>query len=489
MIKSRLIVSIFYLLASSAFGAFTEFYCQSGGSNLNAGSTTNNTAAYTATNGGWNSGTGVFTPASGDPSASVSVGDFASVYTDGATVTGFVGRVTAVNSTTITVSTTAIGGTAPTTGASGISCKVGGAWLGPNGASGFPFSTVKNTLTNSSSDAPRVNFKNDATYSITAQMSHANAGPSRFQGYTSTVGDGGRATFDGGATGTSYILLSVSSGSSATNCDFVDLIFQNNGNSGTSNGVTSNDKQMWRRCVFHDLQGYGLVAGGTQQFIVECEAYACGKGGGGVAGFFGSGTSGAFLRCVSHDNTATTMAGFQSALNQTFIDCIADTNSGQGFLLQPSNGTNLINCDAYNNTSDGIRIGNSGANVIYIENCNLVKNGGWGINGSGSGARNGAVLNCAFGAGTQVNTSGTTTGLKSMVESGSVTYASNVTPWVDPANGDFRINLSTAKGAGRGAFTQTASSYAGTIDYHDIGAAQHPDIGGVSKGRIVNSHD
>jgi hypothetical protein len=60
-----------------------------------------------------------------------------------------------------------------------------------------------------------------------------------------------------------------------------------------------------------------------------------------------------------------------------------------------------------------------------------------------------------------------------VIESGTVTYANDVTPWVDPANGDFRINLAAAKGAGRGTFTQTAASYTGTIGYPDIGAAQH----------------
>ncbi len=58
------------------------------------------------------------------------------------------------------------------------------------------------------------------------------------------------------------------------------------------------------------------------------------------------------------------------------------------------------------------------------------------------------------------------------MESGSITYAADVTPWVDPANGDFRITLAAAKSAGRGSFTQTQSSYTGTIGYPDIGAAQ-----------------
>jgi len=73
-------------------------------------------------------------------------------------------------------------------------------------------------------------------------------------------------------------------------------------------------------------------------------------------------------------------------------------------------------------------------------------------------------------AGTQANGSADTPG--AIVQSGAVTYGSNLTPWVDPANGDFRINLTAANWAGRGAFTETASSYAGTVGFPDIGAAQ-----------------
>ena len=89
-------------------------------------------------------------------------------------------------------------------------------------------------------------------------------------------------------------------------------------------------------------------------------------------------------------------------------------------------------------------------------------------------------MNCGFGAGTSANTSGTTTTTAQVAFdiTGSVTYASNAIPWVDAPNGDFRITLTTAKGAGRGVFTQTQSSYTGAIGYPDIGAGQHLESGG-----------
>jgi len=95
-------------------------------------------------------------------------------------------------------------------------------------------------------------------------------------------------------------------------------------------------------------------------------------------------------------------------------------------------------------------------------------------------ARQALLQNNRFGAGTQANTSGDVNPGGNVVQVNSAFYASNVTPWVDPANGDFRINLAAAKDAGRGNFTQTAASYAGTVGYPDIGAAQHQDTGGAS---------
>ena len=209
--------------------SFTEFCCRSGGSNLNAGTRTGNStepgtaADLTYSSGTWVASTGVFTVASGNPQTDgVAVGDFASVYADGSTVTGFVGRVTARDTTTITVSLTAKAGTAPTDGTGNRTLKIGGAWKGPNGTDKFPFGTIASTLTNASSDPPRVNFKNDATYAITAALGPGTSGI-WYEGYTSSYSDGGRAIIDGGTSGASYYLLDMLSG---TSCTLKNLIFQ-----------------------------------------------------------------------------------------------------------------------------------------------------------------------------------------------------------------------------------------------------------------------
>jgi hypothetical protein len=132
------------------------------------------------------------------------------------------------------------------------------------------------------------------------------------------------------------------------------------------------------------------------------------------------------------------------------VDCIIESNGGVGFKINGNSSQyRLINCDVYNNGSDGVLDGIGGGLVeAYIENCNFVKNGGYGVNLVGGDTLYAVLVNNGFGAGTQANTSGQTnitTGTDVVEVSGSVTYANDVTPWVDPANGDFRINLAAAK--------------------------------------------
>jgi hypothetical protein len=402
------------------------------------------------------------------------------VYADGSTVTGFVGRVTALDATTITVSLTAKSGTAPVDGTTNTTLKIGGAWKGPNGTVGFPFNFIDRTLANASGDNPRVNFKSGTDYSVTAAVTHTTTGV-WFEGYTATPGDDGFGVINGGTSGSSYLLLSVTGEATVLQ----NLEIKNNGASGSSNGLnfTATDGII-RRVVVHDVRGNGISLGGTI-VAVECEAYACNQSN--TSGFSAYSVNGAvMIRCIAHDNTGSNNSGFRDAsttVRTQFFNCIADSNGLHGFVIPNSRGLNtFFNCDAYNNGGDGfIIVNNSTASSIYMENCNAVKNTGWGIRCSGfsAGQEVGTIINCGFGAGTMLNGSGDFVATNcSIVRTNNFSYANDVTPWVDPANGDFRINLAAAKGAGRGTFLQTAASYAGTIGYPDIGAAQHADSGG-----------
>lgn len=469
--------------------AFTEFYCQTTGSNLNSGSTASDSATYTGV--GDSDGTSKFTPSDGStPASSVNVGDFASIYvTAGATVATFVGRVTAVAAGVngaITVSTTAKSGTIPanSAGAHTITCKVGGAWQGPNGAVNFPFNFVTSTLTDFGGDLARVNLKNNATYSVTAAITHANANVI-FQGYSS-AGDGGKATIDGGTSGASYVLFTVAT----SFCGLFDLIFSNNGASGSADGVQlTGGRNYVSGCVFHDFRGAGLNVSGAGSLLVACEAYACNKSNTGSLGGFVVSITALFRECISHGHSAgSNCHGFVASTITTstasFHHCIADTCAGKGFTFTSTGTYNLENCDAYNNTSDGVLASSTGQ--LYLENCLLVSNGGYGVHATGTLSQQAAV-NCAF----YNNTSGQTNGLNASLVTGSITLTGD--PFTDAANGDFRLNNTAGagaacRGAGRGTFTQTAASYSGTVGYPDVGAVQHQDAGGGGGGIVTQRH-
>jgi hypothetical protein len=481
--------------------AFTEFYCDaSAGANINAGDKTAN-GVVTSTNGDWgNAAANRFTAAAGTPFSGVSVGDFASVYLDGATVAVYIGRVTAVNGggASLDISSTAKSGTAPSTGATGRSCTTGGAWKGPNAASGFPFGFIAAAMTNTSGNAPRVNFKDNATYSITAGATHNVAGPVQFEGYTSTAGDGGRAVLDGGSPAVSFTPLVASA------ADFAIVNFKiangsASGSSGSASGLQCSARNFLVRNVVstgNHIAGF-YFSGGALGLLIESETYgnnfANSASGGGVR----IGASGIVIkRCALHNELGANGSGINATYSSFSVeDTIIESNAGKGMIVGDQVSVTISQCDFYNNTSDGLLLnGASVAANVCVENSNFIDNGGYGINGSGAAGRLGMVTNCGFGSGTAANTSGTTTGLKGMVESGSVTYGSNLLPWVDAPNGDFRINLAAAKGAGRGTFTQTASSYAGAVGYPDIGSNQHQDAGGsggggplIGTGRLVRN--
>jgi len=492
---------LFLLFAWTALGTtttWTDFYVQAGGDNLNAGSTATNGAAFTYAGGTFVRATGVFTNVTGNPlSDGVAVGDFASIYTtSGATKATFVARVTGRTSSTITVNLTDIAGdvTSVSETALASTCKVGGAWAGPSGSVWFPLDFVAGTLKDASGHRPRVNIKGDgddttADYSVTAGGTVAQQGIVQWQGYTTTKGDGGRAVIDGG-TGTAYYTFLTITGPLN---QYVDLIFAHNGGSSTgADGVFINTAETGMfRCVIHDM-GRSGVRIASRSHLVQCEGYANNKAN--VTGGFGSfvlqGDGCVAFRCIAHDNVGTNADGFSCSGSQ-IIECISDTNGRYGFGDGGDKSNCYISCDAYNNVNDGFRLGTgSGSMLIHVENCNAVKNG---TGGTGYGfhfmdaTSTGIFYNCGMGRGTQANTTGDYSSLLGAdiklldLGSGSADggYANNVTPWTDPANGDFRINLAAAKNVGRGTFT--VSSVDSVMAYPDIGAAQHPDAAATAR--------
>lgn len=479
-----LLLTLFILLllmagSVSAATTFTDFYVQTTGNNLNAGSTTDNTAPHTYTGGTFVRATGVFTPASENPvTDGVTVGQWASIYTTaGATVATCIGLITNVSTTTITISQAAIGGAVANVSesAAAATCKVGGAWAGPNTNANpsvsFPFGFAVGTMSNAPNVAPRINWK-AGLYSVTNAITHSLNGPIRFEGYTSSPGDGGQATLDGTWAGTLFTLLTLS----GVDYDVVNFIFQNNGASGSGSHLVSlsGSEAVVKNCVFQHSRAFGLTIGSGPALVIDCVATDCGNDNTPATGGFRLiGT--AALNCISYSNTAAKAVGFMGGTGYSvFMNCIAYGNGTNGFEATSAAQSILVNCDSYENKGHGIDLTAVSAASVEIINCNLLHNGGWGITSSGSSLRSGTILNCGFGAGTQANASGTiaaNTGGINVV--GTVTYANDTTPWVNAAGRDFTLTAGSAaafKGYGTFPFN--------TLSYPSIGASYPTNSGG-----------
>jgi hypothetical protein len=453
--------------------AYTEFYCVPGtGSNVNAGSTTG-APAFSFTNGNWNATTFVYTVTSGTITG-VAVGDWASIYIDGATTAVYIARITAVTSTTVTVSNTAKSGTAPTTSATGRTIKVGGAWAGPSGANGFPLNFITGAQVNTSNNPPRVNFKNNSTYSISAAITCASVDVV-FQGYTTTVGDGGKAILDGGTTGASYILTTFSGNGGYLSC----WEFRNNGSTGSADGiVVSGARFTVHECIFHDLKGNGLNTTGADNLVLECEAYFCNTSNTAALGGISVGGRTILMRCTAHDNSGANNIGFYINNSASLLRCIAAVNGRYGMQVAlGSTITTINNCVAYGNVLSGIIYSNTGG-TIYIENSIMASNANAGFQVTNAASLQVFLRNNAYYNNTSGNNAGLTNASVLADEIGSITLGAS--PFTNPAVGDFTLNNTSnggtlCKRAGVGQYTETGNSWTTVVSYPDIGAMQHKD--------------
>lgn len=436
---------------------FTNFCCRSGGSNTNAGTRTGSTtipgtaADLTYAGGGWVQGTRVFTVVAANPVADgVAVGDFANV---GGT---FIGRVSARDTLTITIDGTKKVGSSPATGT--LTLKIGGAFAGPSGAGAFPFDLGEwGDCKNTAGDPVRINFKNDQTYAPTAAwtLSNTTAPAVNWQGFTTAYGDLGKAIIQGPASGASFILLTLTGG---TNNPLRDFSITRNGSTGNAVGVSGNNLRFTRVSI-RDMMGNGLTHNSTECFLDSCEFDS------NAALGMSMGSDVLHIdRCRFTRNGTGGVA--QAGGNISGSDSLFANNTGIGLSITGS--PRLRNTDFYNNSTYGVSV--QGAVPIFFENCNFLKNttaGILAITGVGSEI---VIRNCGFGVGTQANgTNVSSSG--TLVETGTVNYATGITPWTAPTTGDFTVTLAAAINAGFGTFTQLATSYNGTLNSPNIGCS------------------
>jgi hypothetical protein len=466
--------------------AFLEFCCRAGGNNLNAGTVDGGstepatTPLVTYVGGNWDATTDIYTAPVGADMTEAVVGRYASLYHDGdtapTTLQYLIARINVVNAGTrqITLSTTQriISGTEVATGTGNRSMRIGGAWAGPSGAIGFPMTFMGKSISGTTTVAmPRVNYKNDQVYAVTASIAPATNpanGPVWHWGYTSTYADGGYAQLSGGVAGASYSILNPA----ANNWCIAYFDFVNNGATGSTTAVLIGVEGVAYRCKVHGMRGGGIYASGALGCVmIECEAYGNNTANiANIGGLGGVGT-GAVVRCVSRDNTGTNASGFYLTGNGLVaLDCLAYGNGAHGFQFGGSATEIGIGCTAYANGQSGFQIQNGGDVHFHLENCVAVANTFWGItlNTTATG-RNGLILNCAFGDNPSGQIQANNFG-QCYLELGTVTLGAGVRPWVDAAGDSFTINHSALRGKGRGDYLQSDGGV--SFAYRDIGAAQ-----------------
>lgn len=520
-----LIIAI--LSVSTAFGAFTEFYVQTTGSNMNAGSTATDTATVTYTGGDWDASTDVFTAAVGADMTEAQVGRWASVYYDGDTSPTanqyLVARITAVDSgaRTVTLSTTAralLGTEVATSTSDDRSLKIGGAWAGPSGTSDFPLGFNTSALVNASGDPHKLWIKGGTAYSVSDNIA-ANDGGIFIEGYTSATGDGGYAEINGQASGTPFIVMTLTgTGTRWANIDF-------NGNHDASGAaasaagnyvvsVTATGNHFYR-CRFRNGYRAGLNAGGSgdtaanmyEECLVELNQFDDANDFGGA----NVGEESIFIRCRFTRNGAVRHANHSAAGGDsagvklensagepvTFINCTFDRNAGDG--IETTSGTpgafHVTRSIFYDNgdsteSGDGIdTAGSTGTTAVMmlITDSIFVNNGLYDIRGDSSIYYPMARKCAFFGAGTA-----STLNLNSSFVTESVTITGD--PFVDAAEGDFDLDNTAnegaaLRGAGIGTLPANSSGDTGTtLGYPDVGPVQHQDAGGspVTRAYIGN---
>ena len=345
--------------------AITNFYIGSSGSNVNAGSTTGASAAYTSTNGNWNGST-VFTPTDGStPASSISVGDYVSIYLDAATITTFVAQVTNVAAGVngaITVSGSIVYGTAPSSGASGRSIKAGGQWssISPLTTSGMGTFTVPQST--------KVNVK-QSSYVILSSFTIAIAGSGTnlfwMSGYNTTPGD-----LDNDTTNSlSKPVLALSSGNSLT-VSGADVLW-------TSISGTAN------------VNSYGFLFLGNSIQVWRSRFENTNSGGSSCAALFNGAWESGFYCWFKAPTTSAIPVCYAVGGVGAFVGCVAEGGGLCGFSV--AGATNLVNCIALNNTGIGISCGSA---YLWISYCTVYNSSGDGIKWTGASGGLSSVIGC-----------------------------------------------------------------------------------------------
>lgn len=444
------------------------------GSDTNGGSSDGAAKASGAGGGGtgatWTNGVTTITLPAGTNLSTTVAGDAIRLATATGGVRGATGgvadvfEVATVNDGADTLTVTS----APTSNGTDQAFAIGGSLAGIQRAvdSVRGAETVNIKATGTYSPATTITFPSSANW-VSAGVS--GTAPVLFQGFTTTVGDGGIVTVSGASlAANSAIVLGVVG---ANHFVWKNFIFS--GATGTGigfdvGGAGAGSNGHFRRCRFTANGGRGWRAGSGACTLVLCMADANGNN-----GYESVATSNTvWIACIANGNTGD---GFNAASGGVWYRCSAFSNSGDNY--EPGGAFNvLFDCTQDGDADDsdvGYRFsGGSTSQIQVLVNCIVYDNATGVISATNIGEKRVSFNNLVNANATAYSGFAT--------ESGEVTSAPQ---FVNEAGGDYGIvSGSPARSAGLD-LSENPWGVTFTGRSADIGAVVGPDVGGGGGGR------
>ena len=298
------------------------------------------------------------------------------------------------------------------------------------------------------------------TYVITVGITLTGGAASlnkRWYGYTTVRGDNGKATVQ--ASGSSLTMITVS----AANTSFQNFILDGNAQTGSIclslSGIPIYANNI--KCMnFRGASGV-IVASGS----IASNIWATGASSAVTQAFSVTSASSVLLYCIANGNACR---GYTASAVCTFVGCIAANNSGvstDGFVSATTAGFKMINCIAYGNARDGIRVSSGIFDGSMLINNISYLNSGTDVNETGTAITDGQLY-------FDYNAYGTKTGVPSGVHDVTLT----ADPFINAPSLNFALNTVAGGGA-----TLRAAGFpgvfvdGGSTGYQDIGIIQHHD--------------
>lgn len=253
---------------------------------------------------------------------------------------------------------------------------------------------------------------------------------------------------------------------------------------------TSGSPAFFESCVFGDSTNklqIGVTRNVTAQrtsVFTNCEFTSCISHGLTHTGGSNGGVCTIVNNCYIHDNGGSGVSYSFGVNTNVFVNSVIANNAAKGIeIIGPSNNSTrqyISNCTIHNNGSDGININNSTNFIAATIVANMItKNGGYGINytGTGGDALKAVIDGNNYGnaSDSTANTSGSVNGFTAGANDQTIAAG-----YTNAAGGDYSIPA-TLKAKGYPPSASPIGINSATYSYMDPGAAQRqePTVAGV----------